>query len=216
MDIRVNSRHCVGCIAVCNVCLAVVLGKSSPCAVSGLESWCTKVLDTKMHNELSSLCTTAGNFGCNFAACYSCHARERMRRKWSLPPIFGLPPGIDDCLVHFFCFYCSSHQELRELAVRGVDGPGMHMFDLVPDSYKHIEGAQAAIDARRVLVEHMVSKPPKILTAREKKVKEAKKEVDVTTIAPSEGSEASEQFGWMQYKAPKVQVRERGNFPRFE
>jgi Cys-rich protein (TIGR01571 family) len=60
----------------------------------------------------------AGNFGCNFGACYSCHARERMRRKWKLPGSFGLPPGVDDCLVHFFCFYCASHQELRELAVR--------------------------------------------------------------------------------------------------
>lgn len=54
-----------------------------------------------------SLC---GNLGANFAACYSCHARERMRRKWNLPPAFGLPPGIDDCLVHFFCAYCASHQ----------------------------------------------------------------------------------------------------------
>lgn len=54
-----------------------------------------------------SLC---GNAGANFGACYSCHARERMRRKWNLPPAFCLPPGIDDCLVHFLCFYCASHQ----------------------------------------------------------------------------------------------------------
>ena len=51
-----------------------------------------------------------GNFLCNFAACYSCHAREKLRRRYNLPPAFGLPPGVDDCLVHFFCFYCASHQ----------------------------------------------------------------------------------------------------------
>jgi hypothetical protein len=29
-------------------------------------------------------------------------------RRYKLPPTFCLPPGIDDCLVHFFCFYCAS------------------------------------------------------------------------------------------------------------
>lgn len=32
------------------------------------------------------------------------------RSKYKLPPMFGLPPGIDDCLVHFVCSYCASHQ----------------------------------------------------------------------------------------------------------
>lgn len=31
-------------------------------------------------------------------------------------------------------------RELRELAVRGVDGPGMHIFDVLPDSWNHVEG----------------------------------------------------------------------------
>jgi hypothetical protein len=55
-----------------------------------------------------------------------------------------LPLGIDDCLVHCFCFYCSSHQEMRELAVRGVDGPGLHTMDLAPESYAHLEGYEEA------------------------------------------------------------------------
>ena len=29
-------------------------------------------------------------------------------------------------------------RELRELAVRGVDGPGMSILDLASDSYKHV------------------------------------------------------------------------------
>ena len=32
-------------------------------------------------------------------------------------------------------------QEVRELAMRGVDGPGMHILDLLPDSYAGVEGA---------------------------------------------------------------------------
>lgn len=31
-------------------------------------------------------------------------------RKYDLPPTFGLCPGVDDCIVHFFCMYCASHQ----------------------------------------------------------------------------------------------------------
>ena len=135
----------------------------------------------------------------NFGAWFSCHARERLRRRYQLPPTFGLPPGLDDCLVgnvgqsgaggmacklfslcclrvvsrpqefatshrgvtcdtsrtaaaaappptaaalqvHFLCFYCASHQEVRELAVRGVDGPGMHILDVLPHSFDGAEG----------------------------------------------------------------------------
>ena len=83
--------------------------------------------------QVFSLC---GNVGCNFAACYSCHAREKLRRRYRLPPAFCLPPGIDDFLVHFLCFYCAAHQELREMAVRGIDGPGMHILDVSPESYQ--------------------------------------------------------------------------------
>lgn len=36
--------------------------------------------------------------------------------------------------------YCASHQELRELAVRGVDAPGMHVLDVTPQSFAHLPG----------------------------------------------------------------------------
>ncbi len=36
--------------------------------------------------------------------------------------------------------YCASHQELRELAVRGVDAPGMHVLDVTPRSFAHLPG----------------------------------------------------------------------------
>ena len=49
-------------------------------------------------------------------------------RKYNLPPMCGLPPGVDDCCVHFLCMYCASHQELREVMMRGLDGPGEHPF----------------------------------------------------------------------------------------
>lgn len=57
--------------------------------------------------QVFSLC---GNLGMNFAACYSCNSRWKIRQRYKLPPAFGLPPGIDDCLVHFLCMYCASHQ----------------------------------------------------------------------------------------------------------
>ena len=50
--------------------------------------------------------------------------RRNVPRKYNLPAVFGLPPGFDDCCTHFICMYCASHQEARELVVRGVDGPG--------------------------------------------------------------------------------------------
>ena len=31
-------------------------------------------------------------------------------------------------------------RELRELAVRGVDGPGMHIIDVLPHAYDHLPG----------------------------------------------------------------------------
>ena len=45
-------------------------------------------------------------------------------RKHSLPPLQA-PPA----------------QELRELAVRGVDGPGMHILDVLPRAYPTAPGA---------------------------------------------------------------------------
>ena len=62
--------------------------------------------------QVFSLC---GNCCFNFGAVYSCHAREKLRRRYKLPPALGLPPGIDDFLVHFCCLYCAVYQEMREL-----------------------------------------------------------------------------------------------------
>lgn len=113
--------------------------------------------------QIFSLC---GNLGCNFGACYSCHSREKIRRRYGLPSAFCMPPGIDDCLVHFFCFYCASHQELRELAVRGVDGPGLHILDVCPDSYAHAPGIETALKERREKVRDMIQHPPKMFRSR--------------------------------------------------
>lgn len=129
--------------------------------------------------QVFSLC---GNLGINFGACYSCHAREKLRRKFHLPPAFGLPPGIDDCLVHFLCMYCASHQELRELALRGVDGPGMHIFDVLPDSYKHLPGFADAISKRRKDVADMVANPPIMFMSRERKA--GKTEAQMPALGP--------------------------------
>ncbi|KAK9850266.1 hypothetical protein WJX84_009716 [Apatococcus fuscideae] len=93
--------------------------------------------------------TVCGNIGPNFAACYTCHAREKIRRRFNLPPTFGLPPGFDDCCTHFCCMYCSSHQELRELLVRGLDGPGISPLDVNPSSWKHVPGFQEEMEHRR-------------------------------------------------------------------
>jgi Cys-rich protein (TIGR01571 family) len=93
--------------------------------------------------------SVCNNLGINCAACYSCHAREKLRRKYKLPPTFGLPPGFDDCCVHFCCSYCSSHQELRELTLRGVDGPGISPLDVNPESWAHLPGFQEEMAHRK-------------------------------------------------------------------
>lgn len=156
--------------------------------------------------QVFSLC---GNIGCNFAACYSCHARERLRRKYKLPPSFCMPPGIDDCLVHFFCFYCASHQEIRELVVRGVDGPGMHIFDVAPDAFMKLPGGPEAVAARKAVVDEMLKLGPRILRVREKKIKEvnARPDLERPSTLSSAGSSTSgeEALGWVQYTAPKEQ-----------
>ena len=113
--------------------------------------------------QIFSLC---GNLGCNFGAWYSCHAREKLRRRYGLPSSFFLPPGIDDFLVHFFCFYCASHQELRELAVRGIDGPGEHILDVCPDSYRNAPGIDAALLRRKAKIREMTSQPPNMFRSR--------------------------------------------------
>lgn len=117
--------------------------------------------------QIFSLC---GNIGCNFGACYSCHGRERLRRRFQLPPAFGMPPGIDDFLVHFFCLYCASHQEIREMALRGVDGPGMHILDVLPNSFQQAPGIEAVVSKRKSEVDTMLAHPPKMFISRMKKV----------------------------------------------
>lgn len=66
-----------------------------------------------------------GNRGLRLTTLMRSHMREKLRRKYNLPPACGLPPGVDDCVVLFFCSYCASHQMLRELELRGVQAPGM-------------------------------------------------------------------------------------------
>jgi len=94
-----------------------------------------------------------GNCGINCAACYSCHGREKFRRKYKLPPTFGLPPGLDDCCVHFLCGYCASHQELREAVMRGLDGPGISPLDVWPSSWKHVNGFEKEMEYRKAKLE---------------------------------------------------------------
>lgn len=155
-----------------------------------------------------SLC---GNVGCNFAACASCHARERLRRRYGLPPAFGLPPGIDDCAVHFLCFYCASHQELREMALRGVDGPGLHILDVLPGSFAAAPGGEAAAAARRAEVDRMLAHPPRLFVARKKNLPPAELGTEAAAAAISE---KGEELGWevrcCETAAPQQQAMERG------
>jgi Cys-rich protein (TIGR01571 family) len=106
--------------------------------------------------QIFSLC---GNAFINFAACYSCHGRYKIRKKYQLPPAFCLPPLLDDFLVHFFCLYCASYQEMRELAIRGIDGPGMHVLDLLPESFVGAAGAEEAVEERRDMVIQYMKRP---------------------------------------------------------
>lgn len=46
--------------------------------------------------------------------------------------------------LHLFCYRRACSQELRELALRGVDGPGMHILDVLPNSFPTAPGALAA------------------------------------------------------------------------
>ena len=159
--------------------------------------------------QVFSLC---GNIGCNFGACYSCHAREKMRRRFGLPPAFGLPPGIDDCAVHFLCFYCSSHQELRELVVRGIDGPGLHILDVLPNSFRQVEGYDSVVVVRQATLQEMAAQPPHIFQSRlRRQVDKTSQDatatgpqdhmipgmsVDGTNLAPGEA------MGWRQLCCP--------------
>lgn len=173
--------------------------------------------------QIFSLC---GNIGFNFAACYSCNGRAKIRRKFHLPPTFCLPPLIDDCLVHFLCFYCASHQELRELAVRGRDGPGMHILDVLPDAFNGVEGIDKVVETRRAQVASMLAKPPILFMTRDKKKKKVNpieveypltvgggeeiQQLETESTLP-DASEYSEQLGWTVRccLAPEEQLMDR-------
>lgn len=36
-------------------------------------------------------------------------------------------------------------QELREMAIRGTDGPGLHILDILAEDFEHVEGFDAAL-----------------------------------------------------------------------
>jgi Cys-rich protein (TIGR01571 family) len=116
--------------------------------------------------QILSLC---GNVCINFGAVYTCNSRRKIRQRYNLPPAIPCcPPGLDDWIVHFFCFYCASHQELRELAIRGIDGPGFHVLDVVPGSYMHVDGIDAAIRDRKQIVDKMLDSPPIFFKSHER------------------------------------------------
>ena len=60
---------------------------------------------------------------------------------------------------------------MRELSIRGVDGPGLHILDVLPESYEGAGGGAGAVavEQRRKRVEAMVSKPPKLFVSRPRK-----------------------------------------------
>jgi hypothetical protein len=72
--------------------------------------------------------------------------------------------------------YCASHQEIRELAVRGIDGPGMHILDVSPESYPPESRAAAA--ARGAMVAFMLSHPPRLFKSRITKEQAAAEEAE--------------------------------------
>lgn len=191
--------------------------------------WMTCLMGCLFSCGIGQIFTLCGNVLFNCAAPYTCHARYKLRKKYNLPPAFCMPPGVDDYLVHFLCFYCSSYQELREIAVRGVDGPGMCILDVVPESFEGAKGGPAAIAARKELVATFYEHPPQFFG--EKKTGEATRlnvrtVVDATMLTagrvkdsiliirkpePSTVSlESASEFGWVQYKAPEQQVMEEG------
>ncbi|GAB4814581.1 hypothetical protein N2152v2_001627 [Parachlorella kessleri] len=149
--------------------------------------WMYFILGTVASCGIGQIFSLGGNFLCNFGAIYSCHAREKLRRKYKLPAMFGLPPGLDDCLVHFICFYCASHQEIRELAVRGVDGPGMHIMDVLPHSWDHIPGHEKVRENRQAIVAQMLAHPPRLFKPRIKTAVEAGPAAQALLIAKAAG-----------------------------
>ena len=53
-------------------------------------------------------------------------------------------------MLHF----CSC-REMREMAVRGVDGPGLHILDVSPESWRHLPHSEDAFLTRKAIVQEM-------------------------------------------------------------
>jgi hypothetical protein len=120
--------------------------------------------------------------------------RLQVRQKYRLPPAIPcFPLGLDDCLVDFFCFYCASHQLMRELAVRGVDGPGLHVLDVVPEAYAHLgdEGIATAVANRRRIVEVYAGRAPSFFQANEQREKRLRDRLDEAFLASAVGATES-------------------------
>ncbi|CAL5228655.1 g11824 [Coccomyxa viridis] len=140
-----------------------------------------------------------GDYGVNFAACFTCHSREKLRRRFKLPPVLLLPPGIDDCIVHFLCTYCASHQEMREAVVRGLDGPGLSPLDVYPRSWQHVEGLQQEVEHRQRKLAKLQEEGVLFLPFEQRMTRDMQQRRDRRTArrlkgvsAPSLGSSGSE------------------------
>ncbi|KAK9904816.1 hypothetical protein WJX75_003029 [Coccomyxa subellipsoidea] len=108
---------------------------------------------------LGHLWSAGGSYGLNMMSWFSCVSRQHLRRRFRLPSTFGLPESCDDCAVHTCCMYCASHQELRELAVRGVGGPGIHVLDVTPRSFSHVPGIEVRLQERAAELAAMEEAP---------------------------------------------------------
>ncbi|CAL8464391.1 g3926 [Coccomyxa elongata] len=129
-------------------------------SLSALYCWASLALSF----GLGHLICAGGAWGLNFMSWFSCVTRRQLRRRFRLPATFGLPDGCDDCAVHTCCMYCASHQELRELAVRGVGGPSIHVLDVTSRSFSHVPGIEARLQQRAaelaIMEEAPVAFPP--------------------------------------------------------
>ena len=103
--------------------------------VAGFCSCCCPCVTVGQSIEI----TTNGALGCGAAALitffldaisaftlarfFTMKYRRELRQSYQLPPTcWGvLPPAVDDCIAHTFCWQCALAQEARELKNRGWD-----------------------------------------------------------------------------------------------
>ena len=117
--------------------------------------------------------------------------------------------------------YCAVLQEMRELAVRGVDGPGLHILDVLPDAYADAINGKAAAAERKKVVDRMLTHSPVMFKSRPKG--DTNGVVDGTAFALNRAANAlvgweidgtatsSAAFGWFNYTdAPGLQEMSRG------